>query len=316
MTLKKILLASVAIVSVSVAIHADPPTVMFLPDKTWCVQNNYVDVKERNGKTTYTEKFEEAFVKDPALKGVIVQLNALIGDSGIKAKDFGTSSELDDEEESEMALYEDEDGGAIEMTDYEMALSKLRPDIIIKVGWDKNTVGFNYTLSYRLEALDSYSGKSIAQVTGVTPSKKTTYPVGEALQAAAREHMPLFVSRLQEHFDDLQANGREVTLACRVAGGSGTSMNTDMNGNKLSEVITQWVSDNTVNHAYSTRQAGRNAITFEQVRIPFKDANGANNDAIKFVNQLERYLKNTYGITAENTTKGLGSGRLFAIKAN
>lgn len=315
MEVKKLILSMcLSVMGAGMMMAGAPPTIMFLPDKTWCQKNGFILATEHNGKTRYNEKYDEAFMQNSDLKNVVVQLNGLMKDNGLPVKDYGTTSELDDEKEAEEELYEGDGGEEMEMTPYEAAMNKLRPDIIIKIGWDVNKVGFNYSMSYRLEALDSYSGKSIAQVTAETPTLKTTVPMAAALKNAATEHMPMFIARLQEHFDDLQENGREITLACRIGGnGSGENFNTEYGDKELSTIITDWMNDNTVNHVYSTRGASRNRMSFEQVRIPFKDSNGRVMQAKEFVDQLKRYLKSTYGISGENTTKGLGSGRLYNI---
>lgn len=316
MKLSKIVLSTaVAAVSVLTLNAGAPPTVMFMPDKTWCNANNYVERSERNGKTRITEKYDEAFLNSD-LKNVVVQLNGLMKDNGLPVKDYGAISEIDDEEEMEEEAYNDDtqSGGTMDMTNYEALMNKLRPDIIIKIGWDVNKVGFNYTMSYRLEAIDSYSGKSIAQVTAETPTMKTTVPVAAALKNAATEHMGAFIGRLQEHFDDLQTNGREITVACRIGNnGSGINFNSEYDGKELSTIISDWMNDNTVNHVYSTRNSSRNRISFEQVRIPFKDSAGRVMQAKEFVDQLKRYLRSNYNLKSENTTKGLGAGRLYDI---
>ena len=316
MKLSKIVLSTaVAAVSVLTLNAGAPPTVMFMPDKTWCNANNYVERSERNGKTRITEKYDEAFLNSD-LKNVVVQLNGLMKDNGLPVKDYGATSEIDDEAEMEEEAYNDDtqSGGTMDMTNYEALMNKLRPDIIIKIGWDVNKVGFNYTMSYRLEAIDSYSGKSIAQVTAETPTMKTTVPVAAALKNAATEHMGAFIGRLQEHFDDLQTNGREITVACRIGNnGSGINFNSEYDGKELSTIISDWMNDNTVNHVYSTRNSSRNRISFEQVRIPFKDSAGRVMQAKEFVDQLKRYLRSNYNLKSENTTKGLGAGRLYDI---
>lgn len=316
MKLSKIVLSTaVAAVSVLTLNAGAPPTVMFMPDKTWCNANNYVERSERNGKTRITEKYDEAFLNSD-LKNVVVQLNGLMKDNGLPVKDYGATSEIDDEEEMEEEAYNDDtqSGGTMDMTNYEALMNKLRPDIIIKIGWDVNKVGFNYTMSYRLEAIDSYSGKSIAQVTAETPTMKTTVPVAAALKNAATEHMGAFIGRLQEHFDDLQTNGREITVGCRIGNnGSGINFNSEYDGKELSTIISDWMNDNTVNHVYSTRNSSRNRISFEQVRIPFKDSAGRVMQAKEFVDQLKRYLRSNYNLKSENTTKGLGAGRLYDI---
>ncbi len=314
-SLKTLLLLTFSAVGSLLATAGAPPTIMFLPDKTWCNANNYVDRVAKNGKVRITEKYDEAFL-NPDLKNVIVQLNGLMKDNGLPVKDYGATSEIDDEEEMEELAYaeDSQSGGDMAETTYEALMNKLRPDILIRVGWDVNKVGFNYTMSYRLEAIDSYSGKSIAQVTAETPSLKTTIPVAAALKSAATEHMGAFVGRLQEHFDDLQDNGREITVACRIGdNGSGLNFNSEIGDKELSTIISDWMNDNTVNHVYSTRNSTRNRISFEQVRIPFKDPNGRVMQAKEFVDQLKKYLRTNYNIKSENTTKGLGSGRLYDI---
>ena len=126
--------------------------------------------------------------------------------------------------------------------------------------------------------------------------------------------MGAFIGRLQEHFDDLQTNGREITVACRIGNpGSGINFTSEYDGKELSTIISDWMNDNTVNHVYSTRNSSRNRISFEQVRIPFKDSAGRVMQAKEFVDQLKRYLRSNYNLKSENTTKGLGAGRLYDI---
>lgn len=307
MKLKNLILGvALTLISAASMQAGAPPTVMFLPDKTWCNANNYVNRTERNGKTRITENYDEAFLNSD-LKNVITQLNNLLTENGLRPKTYGESAENDDDEEAEEEMFEGAQSGAgLESNSYDDVLNKLKPDIIIKLGWDQNKIGFSYTCSYRLEAVDTYSGKSIAAVTAETPTVKTTIPLAAALKNAATEHMSNFASKLQEHFDDIQANGREITLTTRIIGnGDATNFNTEFGGKELSTIIDDWIRDNTQNHVYSQRNATRNRMQFEQMRIPLSM------NARQFVTKLQNYLKSTYGIIAENTTKGLGSGRLY-----
>ena len=307
MKLKNLILGAALTIASAASMQAGaPPTVMFLPDKTWCNEMNYVTRTERNGKTRVSEKHDEAFLNSD-LKNVVTQLNTLLSENGLNPKTYGESAENDDDEEAEEEMFEGaQSGSGLESNSYDDVLNKLKPDIIIKLGWNQNKVGFNYTCSYRLEAVDTYSGKSIAAVTAETPTVKTTIPLAAALKNAATEHMSNFAGKLQEHFDDIQTNGREITLTTRIIGnGEGTNFNTEFGGKELGTIIDDWIRDNTQNHVYSQRNATRNRMQFEQMRIPL------NMNARQFVTKLQNYLKSTYGIVAENTTKGLGSGRLY-----
>lgn len=313
---KYLIAAVVAVISVMTANAGAPPTVMFLPDKAWCNANGYVTRSEHNGKTRITENYDEAFLNTD-LKNVLVQLNAMMKDNNLPVKEYGATTEIDDEEEMEEEAYNDDtqSGGDMATTTYEELLSKLRPDIIVKVGWDVHKVGFDFTIDYRLEDLDSYSGKSIAQVTGATaPMKVGKASYAQVIKNSATELMDGFCSRLEDHFADIQENGREITVACRIGdNGSGVNFNSEFDGKELSTIISDWMNDNSVNHAYSTRSSTRNRINFEQVRIPFKDSRGRVMQAKEFVDGLKRYLKSNYNLKSENTTKGLGTGRLYDI---
>lgn len=316
MQLKKVLLSMALTVS-TLVFAGSPPTIMFLPDKQWCNENGYVIRSERNGKTRVTENYDEAFL-NADLKNVITTLNGLIqaGDdlnNKIEPKTYGESSELDDEEEAEEELFEG-DGFDLKMTPYEAALQKLRPDIIIKLGWNVNKSGFNYMCDYRLEAIDSYSGKSIAVVTATTPQVKAVVPLSACLKNAATEHMSNFKSKLLEHFDGVQENGREITLRIGITSGSDATMDTDYNGEELSQIIHNWLHDNTVNHAFSERGVSKNKASYEQIRIPLKDSQGKVYQAKQFVDDLKKHIKSKTGLRAENATKGLGSGRLYIVQ--
>ena len=293
----------------------EPPTVMFLPDITWCNANNYVTTSERNGKTKVSENYETAFF-DEALKDVVTQLNTLMGDNGIKPKTYRETAEADDEEEAEEDAYDndDEDGGNEQLSDYELMMQKLRPDIIIKLGWTKAVKGLSFDGTWRLEAIDSYSNKSIAGVTGNIPLTRGTDNVAlaRAFKAAATEKMAEFLPRLREHFDDIQENGREITLTLRIGKGSGVNFDSDFDGKLLPEIIDEWLGQNTVNHSFSLRSGTKSKMQFEQVRIPFKDGNNSNN-AQKFVLKLKKYLQNTYALKSKDRTKGQGTGRLYNI---
>lgn len=75
MKLKNLILGAALTIASAASMQAGaPPTVMFLPDKTWCNEMNYVTRTERNGKTRVSEKYDEAFLNSD-LKNVVTQLN-------------------------------------------------------------------------------------------------------------------------------------------------------------------------------------------------------------------------------------------------
>ena len=120
--------------------------------------------------------------------------------------------------------------------------------------------------------------------------------------------MDAFVAQLQAHFEDLLENGREVSINVRIFdNGSGLSFNDEYGDSELTDVIDDWMAENTVNHRYNLTDASDYILRFEQVRIPLYRTNGRPMDTRDFVTQLMKYLANPpYNLTSKRDTKGLG----------
>ncbi|MDE7381169.1 MAG: hypothetical protein K2N03_03455 [Muribaculaceae bacterium] len=310
MNIKNLILTAVMAVSSLSLFAGEPPTIMLLPDKTWCKEHGYGKTEERRGKERFVENYDNAFL-DPTLTSVVTRLEGYFGSMGLKPKNYGATSEIDDEEEMEEEFFEsDSSGSELTQSAYEQLLNKLRPDIIINIGWNERKMGFNVSYSFRITAKDSYSGKTVASIIGETPTVKVTVPAETAILEAANQQMSEFIADLRSHFDDVQEKGREVTLSCRIMGSSDVNFESEFGGEELGTLINNWVSDNTINHSYSQRNATTNRLQFEQCRIPLRSPNGGVFQAKQWVTGLQKYLK-TLGIQSKNTTKGLGSGRLY-----
>lgn len=103
--------------------------------------------------------------------------------------------------------------------------------------------------------------------------------------------MDNFCDRLQAHFDDMFQNGREITINVNVFDSAPFDLETEIDGYELSEIIDNWMADNTVNHRYSLTDGTENYMRFEQVRIPLFDERERPMDANRFARELVRYLK-------------------------
>lgn len=304
---------AIAALAAAAAMQAAPPTIMVLPDKVWCNSQGYVSQVNANGRNRVVEDFDKAFL-DSELKNVTTAINGLFQERGFPLKDFAAQSESDDDDDLFDEAFEGaQSGSEVQSNSIDQILQKTKPDIILRVGWDVNKVGFQYNLSYRLEAVDAYSNKAVASVTAETAPTARTTPVSACLKDAAANHMDDFASKLSEHFNDIQANGREIRLLIRIIdNGSGLTFNNEYGGKELGQVIYDWISDNTVNHQFNERTSTRNQLGYDQVRIPLKDTNGRPMQAKQFVAQLQRYLASApYSLSAENASPQLGIGRLM-----
>ena len=295
----------------SIAARAAAPTIMVLPDKTWCTQNNFVNRVEKQGKTRVIEQYEEAFISSTDLKNVKTTINKLFADYGFPLQDAEAALGATDEEEDEEAFMESEEGGdAVSMTPYDMLMNKCKPDITLKVGWEVNSAGFDQCVTYRIEAIDSYSNKSVAVANGTGPMMKRNVPLAVMLEQSVLDKMPGLTEQLMRYFEDVQANGREISIRVRMWESAPFSLSSEFGGQELGEIIYNWLSDNTINHQFTEANSSPKQARYTQVRVPLKDENGRPLQARQYVDQLRKYLRNTYNISAANRTSGLGSGVL------
>lgn len=311
-SLGKFLIGAFAAVSMCPVMLAAPPKLMIVPDKTWCVEKGYVTETQRNGKTVVREDYDRALI-DKEFHNVSMAIKQIMADRDFPVVDALAQSESDDEDEMLDEAFEGAETGAAAATNaYDEILKRAKPDITLKIGWDGTAYGSLYSMNYRIEAVDSYSNKSVAPIAGQTGEVRRSVPLAVALSQTAKNNMDEFCAKLGDYFDDLQKNGREIRLDVRILdNGSGTTMSSEFGGQELSNIIYEWVNDNTVNHQFSQRSGRqRNMARYDQVRIPMFDSNGRPMDAARWVDGLRTHL-NSLGLKSENASTGLGAARIY-----
>ena len=181
-----------------------------------------------------------------------------------------------------------------------------KADIIMQLTYTVNTMGPKYSVTYNLQGIDAYSNKQIAGAQGTGKQSFTAeFPV--LLEEAVVNNMDNFCNQLMTYFEDIQENGREVAVDILVFdNGSGLDLETEFDGLELSEIIDNWMSNNTVNHVFNKSDGSETFIQYEQVRIPLYKANGQQMDTESFVRDLRKYLRDKYQIESKVMTRGLG----------
>jgi hypothetical protein len=121
--------------------------------------------------------------------------------------------------------------------------------------------------------------------------------------------MDNFADQLQQHFDDLLKNGREVAVTIRCEGSQ--SLEFEYDGKELTEIIDEWMALNTLNHRYSMGDSNDKFVDFEQVRIPLYAQNGMALDTRRWLNGLRKMLSaEPYNIAVQIISDGLGHATL------
>lgn len=311
--MKKLLLSiSFVFVTILCFSQAKKPELMVMPSDVWCNDKGYMISYDNQGVQEEIPDYKKAVKSDKELTNVISKIGALMADRGFPLKDLSATISGIEQREAEERLITSKAGSQIAESPLDKIRRVAKADIILSVDWTVNQVGPKRSITYNLQALDAYTNKQIAAVQGTGAPSMAAETV-LLLEEAIVLNMDDFASRLQTYFDDLFANGREVTVRVRVFdNGSGVDLESEYDGMELTEIIDDWMWENTVEHRYSKVDGTENYIDFSQVRIPLFRENGRAMDTETFVRNLSKYLRQApYSLTSKVLTRGLGEAVLI-----
>lgn len=292
--------------------QAKKPTIMVVPSDTWCIDHGYYTNSENMGRTKKIVDYERAVTENSELNNVITKIGELMADQGMPLKLLSAAIKSVDRTMEEDALTTSKAGSEIAETPLQRLANRAKADIIIEVSWQVNKTGPKQSVTYTLAGRDAYTDKQIAAAQGTgAPSFSAEVPL--LIEEAVISKMDNFTAQLQNHFDDLFENGREVSLTVKVFdNGSGLDLEQEFGGEELTDIIDDWMAKNTVNHRYNLTDSDETRMVFEQVRIPLYRENGNPMDTRHFASQLRKFLqKAPYNITSKVVTKGLGQADLI-----
>lgn len=287
--------------------QAKKPTLMVVPSDAWCKEHQFEQTFDNQGTSEQIPDYRAAVSTDKQLNAVIGKINNLMADRGFPLKDLQqTIKSISNLSAEDRLITSKSSGASITESPLDRLRRTAKADILLEIDWIINTVGPKNSITYNLRALDAYSGKQVAGAEG-TGSGSFSAEIPVLIEETVQDHMDSFVERLQAHFDDILANGREVVLDMRVFDSNVADFEKEYDGYELSEVIDDWLADNCVNHRFSKSDATESMILYEQVRIPLYKANGMAQDAYGFARELARYLgKAPYNIPVKTVNRGLG----------
>lgn len=288
------------------------PTIMVIPAEAWCANNGYMLSYEAQGVKTDVPDYKKALQNDINLFNVITKISELMAERGFPLKDFSSTIKSIEQSSAEnQMLTSSTSGASLAETPYEQLGNMAKADIMVELLWTINVVGPKRSVTYTLSGKDAYTNKPVASTTGTgAPSLAAEIPV--LLEEAVLNKMDNFTSQLQAHFDDLLTNGREVNVEVLVFNnGSGKNLETEFDGEMLSDIIDEWMYNNTQEHRYNISVATENRMLLEQVHIPLYRDNGMPMDTRSFANNLRRFLRAApYNVECKLVTKGLGKAIL------
>lgn len=309
----KILIAAVAFLCATSNLfgQAKKPTLMILPSDNWCEQRYFMTEFDNQGTKQKVPNYKQAFQEDTELGQVISKIGSLMVDKGFPLKDVEQELKAIEARTAEDNMTSSTASGAsISESPLDKLKNKAKADIIIQIWWKVNKTDNGKVISFVLEAFDAYTSKRIASSTGNgAPNNTDIVPV--LLQNAILANIDPFAAQLQSHFDDMFNNGREILVTIKKWNSWDKNLETEINGEEISEHINKWMQGNTVKGRFNMSDATENKISFEQVRIPLYDSNNQAMDARMFAKGLQKYLKaEPFKFEVKLMTRGLGEAIL------
>ena len=200
-------------------------------------------------------------------------------------------------------------GASLVESPLDMLKRRIKSDIVIQIWWQVNRASGGHSASFTLEAFDAYTNKRIATSTGTT--KASTEVIPELLANAVKENVKPFDKQMDSWFADQKKKGREISLTVRCWDSWDNDLETEYDGEELTDCLQKWMQENTVNGTFNLSDGTESFAQFEQVRIPLLDDKGKAMDARAFATKLRKYLQSPpYNITSKVMVRGLGEAIL------
>lgn len=286
------------------------PTLMILPSDNWCSQRYFMTNFDNQGTTVKIPDYKAAFQDDAELSTVISIVGGLLAECGYPVKDSEQElKNLDVKQGEDNAMMSKTSGASLAESPLDVLKRKSKSDMIIQIGWSVNKEAAGKSVTFQLDAIDSYTSKRIASATGTGESADDIVP--RLLETAVKTHIPEFTQKLDNYFYEQGIKGREIVLTVKKWDSWENDLETEYDGEELTDCIVEWLNQNTVGGNYNLSDATENYMLLEQVRIPIKDERGMALDARGFANQLRKYLqKEPFNITSKVITRGLGEAMI------
>jgi hypothetical protein len=255
--------------------------------------------------------YKQVFQEDTEIGQVITKIGSLMIDRGFPLKDAEQEiKSIESRSAEDNMTSSTSTGSSISESPLDKLRNKAKADITIQIWWKVNKTDQGRSVSFILEAFDSYTSKRVAASTG-TSANNTSDIIPVMLQNAVLANIDPFVAQLQKHFDEMLTDGREVVLTVKRWNTWDKNLETEIDGKEINDYINEWMQKNTVKGRFSATP-NENLNKMEQVRIPMYDSNNNAVDARQFSKGLQKYLKGApFNFEVKLLTRGLGEAVLI-----
>lgn len=295
------------VISLRLFSQAVQPSLMVFPSDAWCHRNGFETiVTKANGKEVRIQEYDKAFVENQDLGPAVVTIGGLMKDRGFELKDL--QQELKSQDlETALDNAGDED---LEISAYDQIMATAGPDIALHINYYTEAFGPRVTLFYDLTAYDAYTNKQVATTGLISYGPVMNAPLQTLLQAALVSSIDAFNAQLMAHFQDMVEKGREISVRINTISGWEDGLETEIDGEELTEIIENWMADNCVAGRNHQKSATETSMYYDSARIPLRNEEGRAVQAKQWLRGLRKHLKDL-GVPSKVKTRGLGQAQLI-----
>jgi hypothetical protein len=198
----------------------------------------------------------------------------------------------------------------LEISAYDQIMATAGPDIALHINYYTENAGPRVTLFYDLTAYDAYTNKQVATTGLVSYGPIMNAPLQTLLQAALLSSIDAFNAQLMAHFQDMVEKGREISVRINTISGWEDGLETEIDGEELTEIIENWMAENCVAGRNHQKSATETSMYYDSARIPLRNEEGRAMQARQWLRGLRKHLKDL-GVPSKVKTRGLGQGQLI-----
>lgn len=307
--MRKIAVTLLALVMSSITMAQKKPTIMILPSDHWCEMRYFMTTYDNQGTKVKTPNYQQAFMEDTEIGPVISKIGQILTDMGYSLKDAEQEiKSINTKTAEDNVTMSKSSGASLIESPLDMLKRRIKCDILIQISWDLSRSAGGHSTTFILEAFDSYTNKRIATSTGNIQGQGS---IADLLFTAVQKNVKPFDKQMDSWYADQKKKGREINLTIRCWDSWENDLETEYEGEELTDCIQSWLQKNCVNGTFNLSDGTELFAQFEQVRIPLEDENGKAMDARAFATLLRKYLaKPPYNITAKVMQRGLGEAIL------
>lgn len=287
------------------------PTIMILPSDNWCEQRYFMTVYNNQGVKEHVPNYQQAFLEDTELGPVISKIGEIMTHNGYSVKDTEREvRNIASRTAEDNVTFSKSSGSSISESPLDILKKRAKADIILQVNWNINRTSSGKSVTFTIEAFDTYTDKRIATSSGTGESSSSEVPM--IIQKAVEKNMKSFDKQMSSYFRSMESKGREIILTIKTWDSWGNDLETEYDGQELLNHIEEWLTKNTVKKSFNLSDATEDMAQFEQVMIPLFDKNGNSLDARGFAKGLQKYLAGSpFNISVKLMTRGLGEAILI-----